>query len=232
MTSVTAARDGEAYAAPMKRTTKSPKAPKQAKRLAKSLPVAKRGAKPLPKAAPKPAAKAPPKPGRPIPVNLAAPPRWKVLTAGDIMQTRIFTVSDTAPLSEIERVLTENRISGVPVTNQAGKVIGVVSVRDLLARYVEDPDARPHRGGRYFDESVEELADEDLVSLDLPEESEETAADVMNPEVFHVPTSATLQEVARKMTEHRIHRVLVTDPADGRIVGILTTMGVLAAFAA
>jgi CBS domain-containing protein len=68
------------------------------------------------------------------------------LTAGDIMQTRIITVADTAPLSEIERVLTENRISGVPVVNQAGRVIGVVSVKDLLDRYVEEPDARPRRG--------------------------------------------------------------------------------------
>ena len=91
-------------------------------------------------------------------------PRWSVLTAADIMQTRIITVADTAPLSEVERVLTENRITGVPVTDQAGRVVGVISVRDLLDRYVEEPDSRPRRGKGYYHESTEEMADEDLES--------------------------------------------------------------------
>jgi CBS domain-containing protein len=158
-------------------------------------------------------------------------PRWMKLTAGDVMQTRILTVADSAPVSEVERVLTENRISGVPVTDQTGRVVGVVSVKDLLDRYVEDPDARPRRR-HFFSESMEELDDEDLVSLEVPDAGEETASDLMNPEVFRVSANATLTEVARVMTQHRIHRVLVTDPETGRVAGILTTMGVLAAISA
>lgn len=160
-----------------------------------------------------------------------AAPRWLALTAGDVMQTRIITVADTAPLSEVERVLTENRISGVPVTDQAGRVIGVVSVKDLLDRYVEDPDDRPRRGRGYYRESSEEM-DEDFESFELPAQGEETAGSVMTPEVFHVPVTAPLQEVARKMVAHDIHRVLVTDPGSGRVAGILTSMGMLSALSA
>lgn len=168
--------------------------------------------------------------------NPAAPegraPRWMSLTAGDIMQTRIITVADTAPLSEVERVLTENRISGVPVTDQAGRVIGVISVKDLLDRYVEDPDSRPRRGKGYYRESAEELEDEDMEAFEVPEEAEETASDVMNAEVYHVPVNAPVAEVARKMVSHRIHRTLVTDPDTGMVVGIITSMGILAAVSA
>lgn len=158
--------------------------------------------------------------------------RWLALTAGDIMQTRIITVADTAPLSEIERVLTENRITGVPVTDQSGRVVGVVSMKDLLDRYVEEPDARPRRGRGYYRESAEEMEDEDFESFELPEEAEETAGGVMTAEVLHVPTTATLTEVSRKMVAHRIHRVLVIDPATGQIAGIITSMGMLAALSA
>jgi len=160
------------------------------------------------------------------------PHRWELLTAGDIMQTEVVTVGEHAPLSEVERLLSEHKISGVPVTDQAGRVLGVISVRDLLERYVEDPDARPRRGPGYYRESSEELEEEDLESLELPPEGEETAGSIMNPEVFHVPESASLPEIARKMVAHRIHRVVVTDPKTGKVRGILTTMGVLAALSA
>ena len=148
------------------------------------------------------------------------------------MQTRIITVADTAPLSEVERILTEHRITGMPVTDQAGRVLGVISIKDLLDRYVEDPESRPRRGHGYYREPTEELADEDLESFELPDEAEETAGTVMNAEVFHVPTSATLEEISRKMVSHKIHRVLVTDPDKGHVVGIISTMGILAAISA
>jgi CBS domain-containing protein len=54
----------------------------------------------------------------------------------------------------------------------------------------------------------------------------------MNPEVFHVPTTAPLSEVARKMVSHKIHRVLVTDAKKGQVVGIISSMGILAAISA
>lgn len=159
-------------------------------------------------------------------------PRWASLTAGDIMQTRIITVSDSAPLSEVERILTENRITGVPVTNQAGRVVGVISVKDLLDRYVEDPDSRPRRGRGFYHQSSEELDDVDFESFELPDEGEDTAASVMNAEVFHVPTTLPVAEVARKMVSHGIHRVLVTDAESHQVVGIITSMGILAAVSA
>jgi len=158
--------------------------------------------------------------------------RWLGLAAADIMQKHVITVGDSAPLSEVERVLSENRISGVPVTDQSGRVLGVISMRDLLDRYAEEPEARPRRGPGYFRESTAELADADLESFDLPPESEETAGSLMTPEIYDVPSTAPVHEVAGKMAEHGIHRVLVTDATSRQVVGIITSMGILAAVSA
>lgn len=164
----------------------------------------------------------------------ASLPRWVHLTAGDVMQTRILTVADTAPLSEVERVLCENRISGCPVVDQSGRIVGVVSLRDLVERYVEDPGSRPRHGRSFYEMPAEEVTDPDddaYEPTEEPPESEEIARDVMTAEIYHVTTEATLPDVARKMVSHKIHRVLVTDAATGRPAGIVTTMGVLAALA-
>lgn len=159
---------------------------------------------------------------------------WKGLTARDVMSERVITVSYSSPLSEVERVLSDNRIGGVPVTDAAGHVVGVVSARDLLDLYTEDPDARPVRTRSYYqwaNDDLDELEDVDFGNIRLPEESEDTAGSVMTAEAYTVATTASLQEVAREMAEHRIHRVLVTDPSAGGTVGLVTTMDLIKAIA-
>jgi CBS domain-containing protein len=154
------------------------------------------------------------------------------VTAKDIMERRIVTVSPSAPLSEVERLLTENRISGMPVTDAQGRAIGVVSYRDLLDHYAENPDARPRRERAFYRLSTQHLLDEDFESFEVPEESEDTVEDVMTPEVIGVGPDATLREIARTMSSHSIHRVLVVERESGKVVGIISSMGVLAALSA
>lgn len=152
---------------------------------------------------------------------------WEALTARDLMRKDLVTVSYADPLSEVERVLTDNRVSGVPVVDEAGAVVGVLSLRDLIQRYAEDPDARPRRGAGFYELSSEELLDEDFESFEVPEESEETAADVMTSEIYAVPADAHLADLAKAMVKHGVHRLLVTD--EGRYVGLVGTMEVLRA---
>ena len=153
----------------------------------------------------------------------------KPVTARDVMITEVVTVSYAAPLSEVERLLVENKISGMPVVDEAGHVVGVVSIKDLIERYAEDPDSRPRRGAGYYHVSLEDMADEDYEAFDLPEEAEETAEDLMTPEIFAVPADASIPEVAAQMYEHRVHRLLVQD--GNKFVGIVTTLEVLGAVA-
>ncbi len=153
------------------------------------------------------------------------------LRARDIMQRQITTISYAAPLTELERLLGEHKISGLPVTGESGRIIGVVSMRDLLAHYAEDPDHRlpPRRGYYEICPHDDEFFEEDLEGLLLPSDPEERVASIMTNEVYTVSTEATLEQIAREMTAHGIHRVLVEE--DRKLVGIISTMEVLRAVA-
>lgn len=152
---------------------------------------------------------------------------WGYVTARDIMQKEVITVPYATPLSEVERTLSDNRISGAPVTDEAGHIIGIVSIRDLVERYAEDPDARPRRGNGFYHLSSEEMLEEDFETFEVPEESEETAGDVMTGQIHSVEADVGLREIAAAMAKHRIHRVLVCE--NGRHVGLISTMEILRA---
>src|SRR5262245_62162185 len=137
-----------------------------------------RAKKPVRKAARRPAKPSVSRPARPAAAGAARASlgRWPTLTARDIMRRNVVTIDRATPLSEVEHILADARVSGAPVTDEAGQIVGVVSLRDLVERYVEDPDARPRRGRGFFHLSSEDLLDEDYDSADIPEESEDTAA--------------------------------------------------------
>jgi CBS domain-containing protein len=185
--------------------------------------------RPKRKTGPGPRARSAPKAARPSAAPAVAAEFLAGVTARDLMREDVITIDHTAPLSEVERILVENRIGGAPVTDEAGAIIGVVSLRDLIERYTEDTDARPRRGRGWFEMESEDFDEEAVESFDIPEEAEETARDVMSAEVYSVPAAAAVQEVARTMSEHRIHRVLVE--SNGVHVGLVTTMDVLTAVA-
>ena len=56
------------------------------------------------------------------------------MTAKDIMTRDVVTVSPTRAVKELAKVFLKNRISGVPVVDKKGKIIGVVSEADIIAK--------------------------------------------------------------------------------------------------
>ena len=152
---------------------------------------------------------------------------WRRLRVADIMQRNVVTVAVDTPLSEVERLLTEHRISGVPVTDERGHIVGVLSLRDIIDRYTQDPDARPRRGKGFYRLETGELDEEDFESFELPAESEDVASDVMTAEALTVNVEAPLRDVARLMVEHQVHRLVVEE--EHRTVGIVSTMDLLRA---
>jgi CBS domain-containing protein len=154
---------------------------------------------------------------------------WTSLLAQDIMRTTVLTVSTNTTLSEVERVLGEHRISGVPVTNEAGHIVGVISMRDLIEHYSEDPEARPGHGVGFYNMSSDEFLEGKVESFEIPEESEETAGELMTAEVYAIDADAGLKELCQKMVNLKIHRVLVEQ--GGKTVGLISTMDILRALA-
>jgi CBS domain-containing protein len=166
--------------------------------------------------------------------KVVASRRWMLLSARDLMRTDVVTVDYDTPVSELVEILTDHRVSGVPVTIQSGQIVGVVSLRDVIDRYPEYRDAWPTRTLVYRDpendEPWEPDGDEDADFWARVDESGDTAGDIMTREVITVPDDAGVCEIAALMVELRIHRVVVE--RGGVHLGIISTLDILDALTA
>jgi CBS domain-containing protein len=138
------------------------------------------------------------------------------LTVRDIMTTEVNTVTPSTPLAEFARVCAEDNISGAPVVRVDGSLVGMVSKTDLVRRMLEEEP-----GPREEDEE-EEL---DLAAL---LEGVEQVADIMRREVVTVAPDTPAAQVAERMSQERVHRVIVLEGDD--LVGIVTSLDLLAKY--
>jgi CBS domain-containing protein len=146
--------------------------------------------------------------------------------AVDVMQRDVVSVSPDATLAQVQRILYEEEISGAPVVDETGQVVGVISVADLL-RAASDTDETPPIYPAYLFELLEfspgEIpGGEDGFTQRL---EERRVADFMTVDLCSVPPDASVAEVARVLRENRIHRVLVLER--GELYGVISTFDLL-----
>lgn len=142
-------------------------------------------------------------------------------TVRDVMTTSVLAVHPETTLKEVARLLVEHRISGLPVVDDAGRVVGLVSEADLLVKE-QDPGAyAPGPLDRIFGES------EDLRLLRSKVEAR-TAGDAMTAPAITIEASRSLHQAAGIMIERRVNRLPVLE--DGRLVGIVTRADLVRAF--
>ena len=143
--------------------------------------------------------------------------RW-ARRVSDVMTTSVVTVDRITSYQEIDRLLTERKISGVPVLTMGRQVAGIVSEADLLA--AEDETARQARlasaiGRRW------RLRKRPHVNL--------TADALMTAPAITVGPDATIPAAARLMNTHHVRRLPVVDE-DGKLVGIVSRRDLLSVF--
>jgi len=143
------------------------------------------------------------------------------MNARDVMSKPVVSVHPDTPLREVARLLLDKGISAVPVVDDNGTPIGMVSEGDLI---------RPDRAAReawrqswleIFAEG-EPLAPELLAWLQSQSHS---ARAVMSAPAVTVAEDTELGEIARVLTTHRIKRVLVV--RDDRVTGIVASHDLL-----
>jgi predicted transcriptional regulator len=138
----------------------------------------------------------------------------------DVMNPDIMTVADDMTTDELARYLTEREISGAPVVNSQGHLIGVVSMTDIGRHLAEPSEFASSRRSDFYD-----AGDDATLEQRFVEDRTVAVGDVMTPVVHHVPASAPIAEAARIMVEQHIHRLVVTDAREP--VGIITSMDLL-----
>jgi CBS domain-containing protein len=144
------------------------------------------------------------------------------MNAGDVMIREVVTVGPDTPVLQIVQLLLARGISGVPVVDEDGTLVGVVSEGDLLRR-VEIGTEKRRGSWRAFFTGTATLAEEYVRSHGA------LARDIMTHEVVTVERTTPLGEIANLMEERHIKRVPVLE--DGKLVGLVSRSNLLRAFA-
>jgi CBS domain-containing protein len=133
------------------------------------------------------------------------------------MTRKVLSVTVGMPLRQIAKILVENGISGVPVVDADGALVGMVTENDLIA---------PDGGGKSEAKRewwLSQLAEGEPLSpqfLALVDRPERTARDIMATPVVSVSETTKISEIAQLFTSYRIKRLPVV--RDGRMVGIVS----------
>lgn len=138
------------------------------------------------------------------------------MLAKDIMTKEVITVKKDATIQQIAKILTENRISGVPVVDEDGQIIGIVTKKDLLYKDVEPrfPSYVEVLGGIIFVDGVKHYEEE------LKKLVANTASDIMTTNVITISEDVDVKKIAEIMVERGINRLPVTN--ERKLVGIVS----------
>ena len=150
------------------------------------------------------------------------------ITVSNIMQREVLTVENDWSLDQLARFLTDHQISGAPVIEKNGSLVGVVSLTDIV-RHNGTPEshASEHSTHEYYLHGLEMQVGQNVSrNFHVEEESSVTVQDIMTPMIFEISESASLQEAADTMVKGHIHRLFVT--RQGHIEGIVTALDILA----
>lgn len=156
----------------------------------------------------------------------------------ELMQRDVATLSADATAEEAISTFEEYHISGAPVVDGGGTLIGVLSASDIARReHVSNDRIQTERSEYYLQVARDESRDDavfDEAPFPQSDYSPEAMAgarvrDWMNPSVVSVEPSASVRDACRIMAGESIHRVLVVE--EGKLVGILSSFDVVRAVA-
>ncbi|WP_344525188.1 CBS domain-containing protein [Streptomyces albiaxialis] len=148
----------------------------------------------------------------------------------NVMTHEVVHVQRWASFKRVARLLAEYRISGLPVTDAAGHVLGVVSEADLLARQADQEDRhradiRRHGAPAW----LRRLARGRAGRREAVKARAMTAGELMSAPAVTVRPGDTVTEAARTMARHGVKRLPVVGE-DGRLTGIVTRHDLLRVF--
>ena len=137
------------------------------------------------------------------------------MLAKDVMKTELVTVSGNTPVKEIARKMLDHDISGLPVVNEQGEILGVVSELDLMRKQIKpnEPSIWTMIWGMDPDR---EKQHRDAIRKYMGK----TAGDVMTAPAMTVEASDSLEKVGNLMFNKKIKRVFVTE--GGKLVGVVS----------
>jgi len=157
---------------------------------------------------------------------------FRSLCARDLMERDVITVTPETRLLDVHRLFVEEEIHGAPVVDDNLVVHGVVSTLDLL-RLVRD-EFEPGAGSTTTTYFRGDLPYSSPDWQQMPEDIQDrmqrlTAADAMSRTLVGIGPDATIHEIAARMLDQHVHRLLVLE--GDMLLGVVTTFDLMRALA-
>jgi len=130
------------------------------------------------------------------------------MKVADIMKTDLKTIAPDSSVADLVSLQAEEHISGVPVVDQHGRLIGVASTSDVLQAVADA--ASPEERESVFENTM--------------------VRDIMTPRPLTLTPEATVIDAARQMLYLEVHRLFVE--ADGELAGVISQTDIVGAVAA
>jgi CBS-domain-containing membrane protein len=148
-----------------------------------------------------------------------------MLQARDIMTQEVITISPEASVEDLARLLEDHKIGGVPVMEEGGRLVGVVTQSDLVkrSRDLELPPALNILDLHMFIETPAGF------KRRLEKMLGDTVREVMTPEPITITPGTPVQEIAALMDRKKVHTLPVVE--QGKLVGIVGKMDLIRSLA-
>lgn len=142
-------------------------------------------------------------------------------TVADIMTREVITVTRETTIRDLAEIFTTHRIGSVPVVDDAGNLVGIVTETDLIE---QDRELHIPTVVSLFDWVIY-LESEKKFEKELKKMTGQTVADIFTEQVETIPPDAPLTKAADLMTARNIHAVPVVEGT--RLVGIVSRIDLI-----
>jgi CBS domain-containing protein len=144
------------------------------------------------------------------------------MKARDVMTSPVVTVKQTSSVKDVARLFLERRISAVPVVDDQGKLVGIVSEGDLVHR----SEISTQRRRPWW---LVLLAGDEGLAAEYVKAHAKRIADIMTRKVVTAAPDAPLHEIAETLEKYGIKRLPIV--RDGQLVGIVSRANLVQAIA-
>ena len=145
------------------------------------------------------------------------------LTAREIMTPHVKSVPESWTMQQFAAFLSENGISGSPVVNDQGDIIGIATLSDIADFHLNK--VTHNYESRMTPEEIKEARRLRQFIFEEMQKIPVEVRDIMTPIVFSVTESTPVTEVAQVMMKEHLHRIFVK--REDKVVGIITSYDML-----
>jgi len=138
-----------------------------------------------------------------------------MLKVRDIMTTGLITISPEAEILQAAKVLLGNHINGIPVVDEAGKLVGILCQSDLIAQQkrIPIPSVFTFMDGVFSTSSAKQIEKQ------IQKIAAITVAQAMTPDPIFVEPGMSIEVIASLMVDNGFHTIPVLD--EEKLVGVV-----------